>query len=233
MSRTHLVTGGGSGIGRVLAQRLLDRGDRVLLVARSQRRAEELAADLPDAGRTVVLDLADPAGVAAGVAAWDLPDDLGLDSVVHCAGVVDLAPVEEAGPEHWQSHLDVNLTSPALLTRALLPRLRAVRGTVVFVNSTSGLSANPEWAAYAASKHGLKALADSLRAEEAAHGVRVTSVLPSRTATPMQEAVHRQEGRDYDPARWIRPESVASTVVHVLDLPADATVTEVVLRPAA
>lgn len=233
MSRLHLLTGAGSGIGRSLAGQLLDRGDRVLVVARSRRRAEELQEILPDDGRALVLDLADPGSVAGQVDSWALPEGLGLDSLVHCAGVVDLAPVRETDAGHWQQHLDVNLTAPALLTRALLPRLRAARGTVVFVNSTSGLSASPEWAAYAASKHGLKALADSLRAEEAAQGVRVTSVLPSRTATPMQEEVHRQEGRDYDPARWIRPESVASTVVHVLDLPADATITDVVLRPAA
>ncbi len=88
--------------------------------------------------------------------------------------------------------------APAELTRLLLPQLRAARGHVVFVNSGAGLRANPEWGAYAASKHGLKALADALRGEEADHGVRVTSVYPGRTATPMQEKVHRQEGKEYD-----------------------------------
>lgn len=234
MSRTHLLTGGGSGIGAALARQLLDRGDRLVLVARSEERAEALRGDLSDGAEVLVADLARPAEVADRAARWLLArPEVPLHSLVHCAGVVELGTVADAGPEAWQRQLDVNLASPAQLTRALLPRLRASRGTVVFVNSTSSLSASPEWSAYAASKHGLKALADSLRAEEAAHGVRVTSVLPSRTATPMQEDVHRQEGRDYDPRRWMRPETVASTVVHVLDLPADATITDVVLRPAA
>ena len=83
---------------------------------------------------------------------------------------------------------------------------RGPRGTVVFVNSGAGLTASAEWSAYAASKYGLRALADALRAEEAEHGVRVTTVYPGRTATPMQEKVHEQEGKDVrrravDPAR--------------------------------
>jgi short-subunit dehydrogenase len=118
-----------------------------------------------------------------------------------------------------------------VLTAPLLPALRAAGGTVVFVNSSAGLQAHARWSAYAASKFGLRALADSLRAEEAGTGVRVTTVFPSRTATPMQEKVHEQEGREYDASRWIQPATVAASVLHVLDLPHDATIPELVIRP--
>jgi NADP-dependent 3-hydroxy acid dehydrogenase YdfG len=101
----------------------------------------------------------------------------------------------------------------------------------VFVNSGAGQAAHAGWSGYAASKFGLRALADSLRAEETEHGVRVTTVYPSRTATPMQEKVHAQEGTAYDASRWIRPGTVADTVVHVLDLPPDASIPEVTVRP--
>jgi short-subunit dehydrogenase len=103
---------------------------------------------------------------------------------------------------------------------------------VVFVNSTSGLRANPAWSAYAASKFGLRGFADALRAEEAENGVRVTSVFPSRTATPMQEKVHDQEGKDYDASEWITPETVADAIVHVLDVPPEATIPELVVKVA-
>ena len=126
----------------------------------------------------------------------------------------------------------MNLTAPMLLTRALLPALRAARGTVVFVNSGSGLSANPTWSGYAASKFGLRALADALRGEELGNGVRVTTVYPGRTATPMQEKVHAQEGKEYDAARWSDAGTVASSILHVLDLPADSTIPDVTVRPA-
>ena len=81
------------------------------------------------------------------------------------------------------------------------------------MNSGAGLIAHPQWSAYAASKHGLRALADSLRAEEHEHGVRVTSVYPGRTATPMQARGARQEGKEYDADAWIDPATVADAIL--------------------
>lgn len=231
--RTHVLTGAGAGIGRALAQLLVRRGDTVVAVARSAERAEEVGIDLtaegPGAVHVHVGDLADMAAVEALgaelVATYDA-----VDSLVHCAGVVELGRIDALDLRAWQLQLDVNLTSPALLTRDLIPALRRGRGTVVMVNSGAGRVANPDWAGYAASKHGLRALADSLRDEEAQHGVRVTSVYPSRTATDMQEKVHLQEGRSYTAAQWMQPGSVAASVLHVLDLPVDTTIPDLTIR---
>ena len=216
----HLVTGASSGIGRALAEKLRDRGDDLVLLGRDASRLN----DFPDA-EVIEVELADTAAVEA------VRVDGPLDTVIHSAGIVDLSPVRSFQTEHWTAQLAVNLTAPAILTRALLPLLRQAEGTVLFVNSSAGLTASPEWAAYAASKFGLRALADSLRAEEVDHGVRVTTVFPSRTATPMQEKVHEQEGATYDASRWIPPETVADTILHVLDLPAGTTIPEVTVRP--
>ncbi len=221
---THLVTGAGSGIGELLARDLLARGDEVWAVARSTERAEEMRAALPGA-QVLVADLADPTSVEA----LELPPR--LDSVVHAAGVVALGTVEELSAADWRSQLQVNLVAPAVLTRVALPALRAARGTVVLVNSGAGLHAHPQWSAYAASKHGLRALADALRAEEAPHGVRVSSVYPGRTATPMQEQVHAHEGKEYDASQWVQPATVVAAILHVLDLPGDATVPDLTLKP--
>lgn len=221
---THLLTGAGSGIGAVLARRLHDRGDRLVLPARSGTRADDLRAAYPDA-TVLVADLAVPGSVER----LDLPDR--LDSVVHAAGVVALGPVAELSTADWATQLQVNLVAPAALTRVALPALRAARGTVVLVNSGAGLTAHAAWGAYAASKHGLRALADALRAEEGGRGVRVTSVYPGRTATPMQEEVHRQEGKEYDAAQWVDPGTVVEAILHVLDLPADAVLTDLTLKP--
>ena len=226
--RTHLVTGAGSGIGAALVAELHARGDALVLLARSEERAAQLAATY-DGAATLVADLEDPEGLERALAGAELPGS--LDSVIHVAGAVDLAPVGEFGLADWQRQLDVNLTAPALITRAALPGLRAAAGLVLFVNSGAGLSANPTWSAYAASKFGLRALADALRGEEVERGVRVTTVFPGRTATPMQEKVHEQEGRDYDAAAWIDPRTVAATILHVLDLPRDATISDVTVQP--
>ncbi|HCB06333.1 MAG TPA: short chain dehydrogenase [Nocardioides bacterium] len=221
---THLITGAGSGIGAVLAERLLERGDELVLLARSTERAHDLRADLPDA-TVLVADLERPESVES----LELPD--ALDSVVHSAGIVELGPVAELSVDEWDTQLRVNLIAPAALTRVALPALRAARGTVLFVNSGAGLVAHPQWSAYAASKFGLRALADSLRAEEQQHGVRVTTVFPGRTATPMQQKVHAQEGQDYEAADWIDPATVVDAILHVLDLPDDATVSDLTIRP--
>lgn len=225
---THLITGAGSGIGAAVARRLHARGDALVLLARDAGRARELARAYPGS-RTLVGDLGTPDRLSWAFSHQTLPER--VDSLLHIAGVVDLGRVADLTPKTWQAQLNVNLVSPAELTRLLLPQLRVSRGAVVFVNSGSGLNAHAEWGAYAASKHGLKALADVLRQEEREHGVRVTSVYPGRTASPMQEKVHRQEGREYDPSRWIDPESVATAILTALDLPRDADIHDLTVRP--
>jgi NADP-dependent 3-hydroxy acid dehydrogenase YdfG len=225
---THVITGAGSGIGAAVARRLHARGDDLVLHARDAGRAKELAAEFPGA-KTLVGDLADPDRLSWALSHQTVPDR--VDGLLHIAGVVDLGPVGELTPKTWRHQLDVNLLAPAELTRQLLPQLRAARGQVLFANSRPGQTASPDWSAYAASKHGLKALADSLRQEEHASGVRVTSVYPGRTAGPMQAKVHQQEGKEYDPAQWIDPESVATTILMALDLPRDAEVNDLTVRP--
>lgn len=225
---THVITGAGSGIGEAVARRLHARGDELVLLARDAGRAKELAARFPGA-RTLVGDLADPDKLSWAFSHQTLPDR--IDSLMHIAGVIDLGPVGELTPKAWRHQLNVNLVAPAELTRHLLPQLRVTPGHVIFVNSGSGLRARADWSAYAASKHGLRALADSLREEEEQHGVRVTSVYPGRTASAMQAKVHQQEGKDYDAARWMSPDTVATTVLAALDLPRDAEINDLSLRP--
>jgi NAD(P)-dependent dehydrogenase (short-subunit alcohol dehydrogenase family) len=81
-----------------------------------------------------------------------LPEELAglerVDAMVHCAGIADIASVEESGPELWQRTFAINLASAADLTRRLLPALRAARGAVVFVNIAPGTRAVPGWSAY-------------------------------------------------------------------------------------
>ena len=111
--------------------------------------------------------------------------------------------------------------------------LKARQGQIVFINSSVGLGAKANVGQYAATKHALKAIADSLREEVNGDGVRVLSVFVGRTATRMQEAIHGMEGRAYRPERLMRPEDVATVVINVLSLPRSAEVTDIVMRPLA
>ncbi|MCK8679453.1 SDR family oxidoreductase [Streptomyces lichenis] len=225
---THMITGAGSGIGAAVARRLHERGDDLVLLARDAGRAKEFAERYPGA-RTLVGDLANPDRLSWAFSHQELPDR--VDSLLHIAGVVDLGEVGELTTKAWRSQLEVNLVAPAELTRLLLPQLRISQGHVLFVNSGAGLNAHAGWSAYAASKHGLKALADALRHEEHGNGVRVTSVYPGRTASPMQAKVHQQEGKEYDSSRWIDPESVATAILTAIDLPRDAEINDLTVRP--
>ncbi|WP_288404351.1 SDR family oxidoreductase [uncultured Deinococcus sp.] len=218
-----LITGASGGIGAALARRLAPTYDLVL-GGRGGAALDALCAEL---GATPLrLDLTRPETFAAALGSLGR-----VTHVVHNAGVVELGAVEAQTHEVWTHTLTVNTVAPAELTRLLLPSVRRERGTVVFVNSGAGLTANPGWASYAASKHALKALADALRGEEAGHGVRVSSVYPGRTATEMQRKVRAQEGAAYDPAAFIDPETVAATIAFVLDAPRDAVLTDVTVRP--
>jgi NADP-dependent 3-hydroxy acid dehydrogenase YdfG len=108
---------------------------------------------------------------------------------------------------------------------------------VVFVNSSAGVHAAAGIAQYAATKHALRALADSLRCEVNVDGVRVLTVYPGQTASPMQEELHRQrqlhaaETRPYRAGELLQPADVAAVVVNALGMPRTAEVTEVHVRP--
>src|SRR5690606_16404883 len=95
------------------------------------------------------------------------------------------------------------------------------------------LNAKPNWGAYAASKFALRAFADVLRAEEAANGVWVTSVFPGRTATDMQRSVREQEGGEYEPDRYLRPESRAEPIISALCASRHAYLSDMVIRTTA
>lgn len=220
-----LITGATGGIGAALA-RTLAGTHRLILQGRDGARLTALCAEVGGA-TPLVLDLTQPGTFAAAVAGLGR-----VTNVVHNAGVADLGAVAEQDHAVWTQTLAVNVVAPAELTRVLLPRVREERGTLIFVNSGAGLRANAGWASYAASKFALRALADGLRDEEAPHGVRVSSVYPGRTATPMQRRVRAQEGGSYDPAAYVTPETVAATLRFVLEAPRDATLPDVSVRPA-
>jgi NADP-dependent 3-hydroxy acid dehydrogenase YdfG len=218
------VTGASRGIGAAVA-RALALSHELLLGGRDVEALERVAAELPGA-RPWPVELTDGEALAEATAGIQR-----LDVLVHCAGVGLLGTVEHTPAEVWRRQFEVNVVAVAELTRLLLPALRRSGGQVVLLNSGAGYAARPGWASYAASKFALRAFADALRAEESEHGVRVTSVHPGRVDTEMQRGVVAHEGGEYRPGSYLRPESVAAAVLFAATAPADAHLTEVVLRP--
>jgi NADP-dependent 3-hydroxy acid dehydrogenase YdfG len=224
-----VVTGASGAIGGALATALAAEGAELILVGRDRARLEALAAKLAGRALQVALcDFDDPAEPAR--LATRLRDEgVGVDILAHAAGLFAEGDLEAADDRVFARLLRVNLQAPLELTRGLLPSLRYRRGQIVFVNSS--VTGRRGVGLYAASKHGLRAIADSLRDEVNGDGVRVVSVYPGRTASAMQQAVHRAEGRAYDPARLVQPEDIARAVLGALLLERTAEITELHIRP--
>jgi NADP-dependent 3-hydroxy acid dehydrogenase YdfG len=180
------------------------------------------------AGWVLPTDLADDSSIATLVAAVDELDVLVLAAGEYAAGSIEASPVSV-----FDALYRVNLHANYLLVQSFLPKLRRRRGQVVFINSSSGLSARPDLAMFSATNHALKALADSLRAEVNADGIRVLSVHPGRTATPRLAALYAAKAEPYKPELLLQPEDVAEVVVNALRMPRTAEVTDISLRPLA
>ena len=227
MSRTALVTGAGSGIGRAIALALAPICDRLLLVGRGEAALRDVAARAGK-GTVIAADVATVDGRAL-IAEAALPE---LDVLVYSAGAFLRRPLSELAAADWAVMDAVNVHAPILLAAACLPALRADRSDIVIVNSTSGLAVTQGAVAYSAGKHALRAATDGLRHELRGRGIRVLSVFPGRTDTPMQAAILAEEGREAPPGALMAPEDVATMVCAALALPRRAEVTELTLRPS-
>lgn len=230
-----VVTGAAGGVGRALCGMLATEGAELELVGRTDESLDSVAALMDPSGsppERYAGDLAKDTDLER--LGSDLSRDLdGLDVLIHCAGVYARGPIADTSLDELDRQYRVNVRAAYALTRSLLPELRKARGQVVFVNSSMGVRASGGVAAYAASKHALRAVADALRDEVNADGVRVATIFLGRTASPMQERVHELEGRPYRPGRLIQPEDVAEAVKGLLTLPRTAEATDLHLRPMA
>jgi NADP-dependent 3-hydroxy acid dehydrogenase YdfG len=218
---TAMITGASRGLGEAIAAALAPT-HTLFLAGRPSDHLDEVASRF--GATTWPVDLSDPDGIAAVV-----EPIVELEVLIHNAGVAYPARVAESTVEEWRDTMQVNVVGAVALTLALLPALRAARGHVVFINSGAGINASPGLASYTASKFALRGFADSLRNDEPA--LRVTSVHPGRIATEMQEGLVAYEGRDYDPSRYLQPETVAKVVADAVNAPEDAHVQEVIVRP--
>jgi NADP-dependent 3-hydroxy acid dehydrogenase YdfG len=227
-----VVTGASSGIGRAVAEELAAEGASLCLLGRRPQELREVAPRLCDGARKMIyqVDLSSKEQIANFAANFSR-DGGQADILIHSAGVIAIGALEKAPVDDFDWQFNVNVRGPYLLTRSLLPLVRARRGQIVFINSSAGLCAVPGSSQYSASKHALTALADSLREEINPEGIRVLSVFLGRTATTMQAAIHAREGRVYEPNRLIQPEDVASVVSNALSLPRTAEVTDISIRP--
>ena len=167
VGKVALVTGGRSGIGRAIAERLREEGARVFTAQRGEdTEFESIKADFSDteSAAKVIQEIVDRAGQ--------------LDVLVNNAGMMQEITIEDTTLEDWQRNLTVNLTTPFLLIQAALPHLKATRGTIVNTGSTEGITNNPLHTAYGTTKAGLHGLTRTVAIDVGDDGVRCNAVAP-------------------------------------------------------
>ncbi|MDB4953751.1 MAG: short-chain dehydrogenase/reductase [Myxococcales bacterium] len=216
-----IVTGGSSGIGAACAQALAAEGAAVL--ACSRRFAAAAAHPAPGLVATAHLDVTDEAEVRARFA--ELPQ---LDILVCAAGTGTFKAIVDTSVTEMREMLDVHITGTFLCAREALRRMQPRRtGHLVLIGSHAAHHGFPECGGYTAAKAGQLGLGRVLAAEARPHDIRVTTLMPGATDTPIWD-----DRPGFDRSKMMKPEDVASFLVSIVSRP-QISVEEVVITPPA
>ena len=228
---TALITGATEGIGRATAFALGRAGYRVGVLARTESKIRQLVEQLKEEG-------IEAAGAAADVGRPDqvtpavdqLTRTLGeMQVLVNNAGALIAKRFEELTLDDWDATMATNVRSLYLMTRAVVPAMRRSRsGTIVNVASLAGRNGFVGGTAYTASKHAVLGFSRSLMLELRKENIRVVTILPGSVATGM---LRDQPMLKSDPNKILTPEDVAETILHSIQLPERAMVSELDIRP--
>ncbi len=224
VSKLAIVTGASRGIGATISRVLAEHGMGVLMLARSEQGLSDVSNYIQaEGGYPFVLpvDLSLASDVEKVVRFVDQFEG-DLTTVIHNAGIARVGKIENLSLADWRRVLDMNLTAPFMLTQKLIPKMKS-GGQFIFVNSVAGKTAFPEWAAYSASKFGLRAFADTLRQEVRSKGIRVTTIFPSAVDTKL----HEDLPYNWDRSKMLKSVDVANAVIYCIKQPASININEI------
>jgi short-subunit dehydrogenase len=227
-----VVTGASSGIGQAVAKLAGRAGSQLVLVGRDESSLTETIKLLPPGCRfePVTGDLTKEAD-ADSIATQVLDKHNTVHALIHAAAEYSNEKIETLNLGSARQTFQLNFWSPVSLSQRLLPAIKAGQGDIVFMSSSAINTPAAGLMTYRASKAAVSSFAESLRQEVNPAGVRVLTIFPGRTATPMQERIHAAEGRHYEPRNLLQPDDVAAAILNAITLPRSAELTEIRIRP--
>jgi len=229
-----IITGASKGIGRACALALAAKKARLVLTARHENTLREVAAEARALGAEVlplVLDMRVEEDIQTMIRET-VQRFGGVDVLINNAGIGIFKPVAETTTEDWDRMFRLNVRGVFIATREALPFLRQSReGFIVNVASLAGKNPVPGGAGYAATKHALLGFSKSLMLEERKNGIRVLAICPGSVNTPFFDDHHHKMDEEKR-KRILQAPDVASTIVQALELPPNAMISELDIRPA-
>jgi len=233
-----VITGASSGLGAATARLLGAQGATVVLGARRIERIQSLADELTGQG---VQALAVATDVTQSAQVQNLVDAAvkrfgRVDVMLNNAGLMPHSPLERRKIADWDQMIDVHLKGALYGVAAVLPQMIAQKsGHIIFVSSVAGHKVRPGSAVYAATKTGLRVIAEGLRQEVKPHNIRTTVISPGAIATDLADSITEPDiekaVRDFTAAFAIPAESFARMVAFAMSQPDDVDINEILFRP--
>ncbi len=228
-----LITGGSTGVGFSIAEKMVQKGATAVLTARDESKLKAACDQLGEKAHYCQCDVSDRARVKELID-WLVGKFGRIDILVNGAGTNTLKrPIAQMPPEEWDRIFNVNATGTYNVVYYVLPHMRAQRtGLVISISSVAGsVPSSRGGFAYSASKHAMTVLTKIIAQEEKQHGIRSTVISPGRINTPFLEMVPEELTAEYR-KKILQPDDVAEAVMHIAELPSRVHVPEYFIMPA-
>lgn len=228
MSRTAIVTGASSGIGKAITWKLAEEGINVILASRNEGRLAELEKEINESkvgkARFIVTDVSNREQVENMVE--EVIAHFGsIDYLINNAGVMLNAVVTEGKVEEWEEMIDTNIKGVLYGTNAVLPyMLKQKTGHIINIASVSGFEISKRSTVYSATKFAVRAISTGLEKELAHTGVRVTNISPGMVDTNLTSRMNMTR-------KPLEPEDIANAVFYAISQPPYVNVNEITVRP--
>lgn len=240
MSKTALITGATSGIGRATAELFAKEGFKLILCGRRQERLNELKKTLGEETEihTLTFDVRDREAVFSAIE--KLPDEFSrIDILVNNAGNAHgLDPIDKGNPDDWEAMLDINVKGLLYMSKAVLPQMvERKSGHIINIGSTAGKEVYPNGNVYCASKHAVDAINQGMRIDLNAYGIRVGAVNPGLVETEFSDVRFKGDkeraSNVYKGFQPLKPQDIADIIHFVVTRPYHVNIADLVVMPTA